>query len=218
MEKYVKTRLCRNSDFENLIELSFHPDLTLEVLLTHRDKAWSFHTLHEHPNFSFEWVHHFQNRFWDWNKLSILATVDDLKRYPNFLWNWEIVTTITHYKTIMENPELPWVFTTYHLSEITDEHIAFLEMFLDRIPNWKWGRFSYAVNWTTFKKNVHLPWIWYASNIKMKTEDFLEEDIRIIEEFDVLFNWVKLSTIIDINIINAHPDLPWAREIGRAHV
>lgn len=212
MIRYVNTRLCRNSDFDNLIELSFHPDLTLEALLENGDKAWGFHTLHDHPNFNFEWVNQFQNRFWNWNKLSQKATIEDLKKYPDFMWNWELITAKTHYKTIMGNPSLPWSFGRFHLENITEEHIPFLELFMDRIPNWRWARFSYCVDWPVFKKSMHLPWFWYASNVHVKTEDFLEEDIEIIKEYELLFNWVKLSMIIDVSIINAHPDLPWTKE------
>lgn len=210
--KYINTRLCRNSDFENMIEMSFHPDLTLEVLVQNRERAWGFHYFHEHPNFTFEWVEHFQDRFWNWNKLSQKATVEDVKRYPNFLWNWEIITENTHYKTMMENPGLPWAFGRFYLNTITEEHIPFLEMFEDRIPNWKWGRLSRHVSWSIFKKTLHLHWIWYASNVTINPEEFVEEDVEILKEFDILFNWVKLSMIININIINANPDLPWVYE------
>ena len=37
MQRYVRTRLLRNSDFSNPIELSHHPDLTLEVLREKKD-------------------------------------------------------------------------------------------------------------------------------------------------------------------------------------
>lgn len=212
LTKYVNTRLCRNSNFNNIIEMSFHPDVTLDVLLENKDKPWAFHNLHEHPNFTFEWVYHFQNRFWNWNKLSQKATIKDLRKYPDFLWNWDIITAKTHYKTIMENSDLDWSFGNICFSTITEYHIPFLEMFVERIPNWKWSRFSHCVDWPVFKKNMHLPWFWNASNVHIKTEDFLEDDIPILQEYDILFNWVKLTMIVDVTIINAHPNLPWVTE------
>lgn len=212
LKKYINTRLCRNADFENMIEMSFHPDLTLDVLLENKNRSWAFHNFHDHPNFTFDWVFHFQDRFWNWNKLSQMADIETVKKFPTFIWNWEILTTKTPIKTMMENHQLPWTFSRFYIEKVTEEHIPFFEMFVDSIPNWKWRHFARCTTWPVFKKKMHLPWFWYAADVHIKTEDFLQEDVEILKEYDVLFNWVKLTMIIDVNIINAHPDLPWTPE------
>lgn len=215
MNEYVQTRLLRNAfreEEENMIELSQHPDLTLEVLLKTPMKAWAFHTLHNHPNFTFDWVVHFTDRFWDWNRLSQIVTLETLVKYPNLFWNWRLITDRMSVDVIMDNPNLPWDFNMLYIREIRSEHIPFLEMFRDRLPPWKWSRFAKCTNWTTFKSSLHLPWLWYASDINISTDEFLEEDVFIIKEFDILFNWIKLTINVHINIINAHPELYWVRE------
>lgn len=215
MERYVKTRLERvfpNDEEKNFVELSNHPDLTLEVLKKFPDAPWGFHTFHKHPNFSFEWVDNFRMKYWDWNKLSCIAKIDDLVKYPDFLWNWAFITDRMDYRDIMEHPELPWDFHMIYIKQITQEHIPFLEMFKDRIPEWKWLRFAKCTNWSTFKKNMHLPWFWFASDVDISMNEFLPEDVTILRELGVMFNWIKLTMNIHIDIINANPDLEWVPE------
>lgn len=214
MEAYVKSRLARVIDEKNFntVEMTNHPDLTLEVLKKFPDKPWAFHALHKHPNFSFEWVDEFQMKYWDWNKLSIIAVIDDVSKYPHLAWNWSILTERFHYKDIMKFPDFPWDFSLFHLEEVKEEHVPFFEMFIDRIPDWKWLRFAKCTNWTTFKKNMTLPWVFYADNIKITPEEFMPEDIKIIKELGVMFNWIKLTMNIHIDIINANPELEWVPE------
>jgi dUTP pyrophosphatase len=214
MERYVNTRLSRNmtSNSDNMVELSHHPDLTLDILKMYPDKAWGFQTLHMHPNFSFEWVNEFTMKFWDWNVLSVKATIDDLAKYPDLFWNWSLITDRIHYKDIMAHPDLPWDFSLFFIKNIRDEHIPFLKMFKDRIPDWKWSRFAKCTNWSTFKKHMDLPWFWFANDVNITTEEFQPEDVLIIRELGVMFNWIKLTMNVHIDIINANPDLDWVPE------
>ncbi len=214
MNTYVQTRLLRaeGSSTAHIVELTRHPDLTLDVLLARKDDAWGFSLLVDHPNFTFEWVARFLDRYWDWNKLSKKATLDDVKQYPEMLtfWNWQIITDATHYKVISENPEFPWDFSVYFIPMIRDEHIPFLEQFQARIPAWKWGRFAQCTYWSTIKKALHLPWVWSLSSAKIDV--FEPEDVKVLREYGELCNWIKLTISVPIEIIHANPDLPWARE------
>lgn len=209
----MNTRLERvmGSD-PNIIELSHHPDLTLEVLKKHPQKAWAFHEFHTHPNFTFEWVAEFPNKYWDWNRLSVKAGIQDLLKWPELGFNWSIVTDRIHYRDIMEHPDLPWEFNMYSIKNIREEHIPFFEMFQDRIPEWKWPRFVKCTNWNTFKKSMHLPWFWFASDVNINPDEFEPDDVPIIRDLGVMFNWIKLTMYVPIDIINANPDLPWVRE------
>jgi dUTP pyrophosphatase len=212
MQNYVNTRLCRNIPkltLKNMLELSCHPDLTLDVLLEYKNSPWSFHTLHEHPNFTFSWVEHFPEKFWDWNALSSKVDIETLKRNPNMYWNWRLITDKTDYRVMMENPDMPWDFSMMYIREIREEHIPFLTMFSDRIPEWKWNRFAKCTDWTTFKNNMHLFWVWFASSVEVRTEEFLPEDVQILRNNEVLFNWIKLTISVHVDIIHANPDLPW---------
>ena len=69
MENYVKTRMVRvfpeEEENQNFVELSNHPDLTLDVLKTFPESPWGFHLFHMHPNFTFEWVEAFRMKFWN---------------------------------------------------------------------------------------------------------------------------------------------------------
>ncbi len=213
MQTFVNTRLERvmGSD-PNIIELSHHPDLTLEILKRYPEKAWAFHEFHTHPNFTFEWVAEFPNKYWEWNRLSVKAGIQDILNWPHLGFNWSIVTDCMHYKDIMAYPFLPWDFSMYSIKNIREEHITFLEAFIDRIPEWKWQRFVKCTNWNTFKKSMHLPWFWYAGDVNISPEEFEPDDVPIIRELGLMFNWIKLTMSVHIDIINANPDLPWVRE------
>ena len=210
MEAYVNTRLMRNaSKFDNMIELSQHPDLTLDVLKARPDLGWGFHIMTSHPNFTFDWVFEFPFRFWDWNKLSMMVDIHTLANNAEHFWNWRTISERMSYKDILAYPSLPWDFNMLHIPHITDEHIPFFEAFYARIPDWKWHRLARCLSWSTFKKTVHLPWLWFIGDIDIKTHEFLPEDIDIIRGLDILCNWIRLTTIVHIDIIHANPDLPW---------
>ncbi len=213
MQHYVNTRLVRNcADQESLnnIELSKHPDLTLEVLEAFPNMAWGFHTLSLHPNFTFEWVERFPTKFWDWNHLSEIVDVETLARNSHMFWNWRLVTDRTYFKDILRYPDLPWDFSMIFIPEVTEEHVPFLEAFVDRIPDWKWSRLAKNVKWSVFKNALHLPWLWYVGDVEI--DEFREEDIDTVRYLAILCNWIKLTMEVPVHIINAHPDLPWNYE------
>lgn len=213
MEEYVNTRLLRKlGGDENTIELSLHPDLTLDVIKAFPNKAWGFQGFHNHPNFTFEWVREFPNRYWDWNRLSEKVDLDTIAHNPNFSWNWNILTNRFSPKELLRYPGLPWDFSMFYATEITEEHIPMLETFQHLIPEWKWHYIAKATPWGVFKKALHLPWLWFAGDIKIRTNEFLPDDASIIRELEILCNWIKLSIYVHVDIINANPDLPWNRE------
>jgi len=213
MNSYVNERLDRVIDSDaNTIELSNHPDLTLDIIKKYPNKAWAFHMFHEHPNFTFEWVEQFREKYWNWNKLSLRASIKDVAKYPHFSWNWSILTNNIHYTEIMKYPNLPWDFHTMHIKKIRIEHVPFLEMFNDKIPEWKWSRLVKCTDWNTFRQTIHLPWIWYAGDVNIVDGDVDAGDTSILEQFEPMFNWIKLTMYVHIDIIDANSNLPWVRE------
>lgn len=214
MEDYVKTRLCRNAgDFDNMIELSHHPDLTLEVLRENPNRAWGFHTMETHPNFTFDWVLAFPNKFWNWNGLSKVVDLGTILQNQDMFWNWSIVTDRATFQYMMDNPDAPWEFGIVFIKNIGPEHIPFLNKFSDRIPYWKWSSFVKRTDWKTLKDSMHLPWVWYMADVNMDENSIKDEtDVQILRDFEIILNWVKLTILVDVSIINANPDLPWARD------
>jgi hypothetical protein len=149
----------------------------------------------------------FPDRYWDWNELSAIVDVDTIAKHPAMFWNWRLVTDRADYREIMRHPHLPWDFGMLFIRKVTDEHIPFLEMFVDRIPDWKWSRIARCTPWSVFKKAMHLPWLWYVGD--MEIDEFKDEDVEIIRYLAILCNWIKLTMYVPIHIINEHPDLPW---------
>lgn len=212
MQAYVNTRLVRNAvEDPNTIELSHHLDLTLDVLKAFPDKAWGFHSFHAHPNFTFQWVVEFPDKFWDWNRLSESIDIETLAKHPNFSWNWCILTNKFEPKDIIRYPDLPWNFMMFHVDEVTEDHIKLFEEFQHVIPDWKWHYIAKNTPWKVFRKSLHLPLIWFVGNVKIKTKEFLPEDVSIIRDLEIMCNWIRLTIYVHIDIIHANPDLPWNR-------
>ena len=195
--------------------MTHHKDLTLEVLMAKPDMGWGFHNMSSHPNFSFDWVVEFPLRFWDWNKLSCMVDIETLAKHSGLFWNWRMLTERMSHTDMLKYPSLPWDFNTLYIPDIHDEHIQFFEEFKDFIPDWKWHRLAKCVRWSTFKKTIHFPWMWFIGDLNIKTEEFLPEDVEIIRACEILCNWIKLTTIVHIDIINANSDLPWNRDYIR---
>jgi dUTP pyrophosphatase len=209
MQNYVNTRLVRNSDFSNMIELSHHPDLTLDVLLKHPNLPWNFNAIMDHPNLHPSWASHFLFQYWDWNKLSQMADLETLNMYPSLFWNWRLVTQKTSMTDMMKYPNIPWDFSALFVRNITSDDIPFFTMFKSRIPMWKWQYFSKNLTWNALKTSIDLPWIWHIEDVQIEMDEFLPEDIWLLRIFGGLCNWINLTINVHINIINDNPDLPW---------
>lgn len=212
MQAYVNTRLLRNIQSNNFIELTHHPDLTLDVLKATPNHGWGFHELHDHPNFTIEWVLEFPDRFWNWNRISEKADIHTVANNLDIPWNWSLLTNKFHPSDILKYPLLPWNFMMFHVPEITDEHILFLDTFKHLIPDWKWKYIAENTPWAVFKKAMHLPWVWFIGDVILNTDEFLHEDVEIIRDLELLCDWIKLTIFVHIDIIHAHPDLPWHRD------
>jgi dUTP pyrophosphatase len=189
-----------------LVELSVHPDVTLEVL-----KKCYIPVSHEHPNFTFEWVEAFPNRFWDWNALSRIAPIGFVATHLDYFWNWRIITSITPYDVMIRNVNLPWDFTSFvPLRKITEDDLIFFRVFTPVIPLYKWAHFVKYLPWKVFVVSLDLPWIWEAANVSL--EGFEVCDMWVLYRYSFLFDWIKLTVNINIDIINDYPELSWDSE------
>jgi hypothetical protein len=208
MQEYVNTRLLRNSvEDPNIIELSHHPDLTLEVLKKLHYSSWGFQGFHNHPNFTFQWVLEFPNKFWDWNRLSEKVDLETISKHSDFPWNWCLLTNRFQPKDILEYPQLPWDFSMFHVPKITEEHVRMFEEVQHLIPDWKWHYIAQSTSWSVFKKALHLPWLWFVGDIKIHTDEFLPEDVEIIRNLEILCNWIRLSIYVHIDINSRRPPI-----------
>lgn len=215
MQKYVEERLLRNiidAQNANFIELSQHPDLTLDVLKAFPEAAWGFHEFHRHPNFTLDWVLAFPQKFWSWSGVSEKANIEFVAKNPDLHWNWSILTNTFSPSEMINYPLLPWNFVLFHIPDITEEHIVFFETFQHLIPDWKWKYIAECTPWSVFKKAMHLPWVWFIGDVIMNTDDFLPEDVTIVRDLELLCDWIKLTIYVHIDIINANPELPWIQE------
>ena len=206
MHRYVRTRLLRNSDFSNPIEISQHPDLTLEVL---REKKDVIPFSQAHPNFTFEWVSEFPDRFWNWNDLSFRVPFDFLLEHPSFPWTWRIITERASKEFMIANRHLTWDFATWNPKKITADDLGFLRVFKDRLPQYKWLMFASRTSWPVFIQSLDLPWLLLADVIPLA--DFSNEHVWFLYTYEFLFDWMRLSISVHIDIINAHPTLNWQR-------
>lgn len=234
MESYVNNRLTRQvhlgCDFG---ALSVHEDLTLDTLKAFIDEDWDWTLIMNHPNFNVRWLKELPDAPWDWqnmhlshkfrmywiqlfieepwNKrsLSARATIDDLKNFPEFEWNWEDVTCYSHVtpEQMMRNPEMPWDFLNLGFTDILEDEILFIRFFLDKFTRDNWVDFSQTVSWRVFRKNLDLPWIYNAIRLD---PSFIESDLDIIRNVGVsLWNWEYLSRNVPLKYITKNLDLPW---------
>jgi hypothetical protein len=212
MEKYVNTRLVRVTNSSNMIELSCHPDLTLDVIKAHSNLPWNFAQLMKHPNFRISWVAEFPFQYWDWNQLSHMVDVETLSQYAHLFWNWRLITQKTSTDDMLKHPELPWDFSSIVFKQILPEHIHFFRAFKNRIPQWKWHYLSKNLTWNAFRDSIDLPWMWDIAEIRVTTEEFIPSDVILLQLFEDLCNWVNLTINVHIDIINENPNLPWKLE------
>jgi hypothetical protein len=208
MDAHVRTRLLRNSDFSNPIEMSQHPDLTIEVLRLKRDMI---PICQHHPNFTFQWVIEFPDRFWDWNDLSERVPFHFFLKHLDLPWNWRILTRKTPTADILANPNLSWDFATIIIPKVTVEHLTFLRIFRHKIPQYTWVTLAAHTSWPVFFQAQDLPWVFYADFVPLT--EFTEEHVPFLYMYGYLFDWVKLTISHDIRVIHAHPTLNWQQDV-----
>lgn len=209
MQQYVNNRLTRVADFSNMIELSRHPDLTLNVIKENSKLPWNFSDLMNHPNFNISWVSEFPFQYWDWNHLSYVTDIESISMYPELFWNWRLITQKTSIYDMMKYPDLPWDFSSLVIKPILPDHIEFFRMFKTKIPQWKWHYFARHITWNTLRQTLDLPWIWDISEVNIDMNEFVPSDIWIVRVFEEYCNWIKLTINVHIDIINENSDLPW---------
>ncbi len=234
MESYVNNRLARQihngCDFGIL---SDHDDLTIETIEKFADKDWDWVNLIHHRNFSVKWLQRLPDAPWEWNymhtsgkfrmnwihlfpdkqwnqrAISCRATVDDLKKYPNFPWVWSDVTCYSNISSdeMIENSDFPWDFYNLGFTDILEEEIRFLRFFQPRFGFANWVDFSKTVNWDVFRENLDLPWVYYRIQWD---PTFKESDLDIIKSIGVdKWNWELFSRNIPLKYIKKHLDFPW---------
>ena len=212
MRRFVQSRLERVTDFSNTIELSQHPDLTLDVLKKNSDLAWNFNAMTFLPQFNISWVKEFPFQFWDWNRLSNMFSIDVISKNKELFWNWRSITQKMSVHDMLKYPDLPWDFGAMFIKPITREHLTFFRYFKNKIPQWKWHYHAKNLTWDAFKHSLDLPWIWDIEYINIDSKDFKESDVYILRMFQDVMNWINLTINVPIHIINDNLDLPWRLE------
>lgn len=212
MERYVKLRLERSCcDVLNSVELSVHPDLTIEFIKEHPEIHWNFHNMILLPQFHISWIAEFPSVYWNWNELSRIIPFKHIIKYRHFPWNWSIVAEGLTLDQIIEYPGIPWNFSRLHMNRIEKRDLKFFRFYRQHIPSWKWAHFARVLTWDAFRESTDLPWVRDIDMISCE-ETFQRCDIHIIRDHVLFCNWVNLTIFVHIDIINDHPELPWRKE------
>jgi hypothetical protein len=92
-------------------------NITIEMVLNHIDKPWSWRMISKNENIKMEDVLSHPDLPWDWYYLTLnpSITVEDVLRNPDHAWSWYFVSkkeriTLNH---ILNNPTIPWNFNGF---------------------------------------------------------------------------------------------------------
>ena len=232
MNSELVRHIRRYPDIEwNFRKLSFHPNLTLDVLKEFSEERWDFYFgvsknknwnwgwVYEFPNktwnwvyfsespyFKWSWVYEFPNKSWNWDVLSGKSGIQQLKDFPDKSWNWEVLTMShsIHISEMMKCPYYPWTIEKLFFTCIEEEEIDFLRMFRSHYDSDSWEDHTDRTTWSIIKKNLDLPWC--VHNIRI--DKFEEGDIKYLYNLKG-WNMEYLSEILDIEIILQCQDLKW---------
>lgn len=205
--------MYKNDDQVNWMMINDCPNFTVKWLLQFPNKSWDWGHIHKNPKFEFDWVYKFQNESWNWKELSKLATIQLLRQYPMFKWDWEVVTRSSKVsKTDMaNNTDLPWCVSLVKFNDIiTDDDITFLRTYQNEID---WECISTNAPLCIVRENMNLPWFHYVINLEkypitQNDLDFLHETSN-----DYIWNWAKLAYITPFQLIVKNKHMDWEPEM-----
>lgn len=238
MLRYINNRLTRQINHQSdFINLSTHPDLTLDTLKEFKDEDWDWTNMMFHKNFNLKWLRVFPNKPWDWynmhtsikfrifwislfpnadwneREISRRATIRDLKRFPQFNWDWEEVTCCSNISVqqMVNNPTLPWQFGNLGFTRILHQEIAFIRFFIDRFTPANWIDFTLTTPWIIIKTNIDLPWDYHW--VRFESYEIIESDLEIFSQNIQRWNWEYLSMNVPVDFIIKYPHLPWVHDM-----
>lgn len=85
MQKLILARVEKWKDKIDFQGLSNNSKLTMDIILTYKDKNWSWENISSKPNITFEHVAKYPNFPWSWSALSFNPnlTIKNILNYPD---------------------------------------------------------------------------------------------------------------------------------------
>lgn len=215
-------------DYEEIVD---NKNFTIRWIIEFPDKPWnweSFHSMHWFvwylvdlfPHKPWNWnefrdppfflIQKYISKPWNWNEISRKANMEDLLQYPDFHWNWEVVTIHSDISTddMIAHPDLPWDIDTLSFTKIDDDVLRFIEFFVERFNIVAWDDFSTMIPWSIYKKTT----CQYFNPLRMEFLEPIEEEdfvTRILGQGYLSWNWEKLSRWVNVNVIVKYNMFPW---------
>lgn len=89
------------STFRDYNDLSYNPNLTLDIVLKYPNEEWNWEIISNHPNITFEMIKLYPDLPWKWNYISVNPNInlDIVLANPEERWN--------HGK-LLSNPNISW--------------------------------------------------------------------------------------------------------------
>lgn len=216
MKRYLSTRLERQIQGKSIdfINLSDHPDLTIDLIRKHPKENWDWESIQIHPNLTLEWLVSFPDAPWSWTTMHYVKSFEPywLCLFSHKPWDW------------------------YHLHN--DENFDFSWVEQSPNPNWNWDKLSdmakieHVKKWPNFPwqwdtltaysdisteemmKNIHLPWD--VSLIRFNS--ITMEEIPFLRHFQNSFDhivWADFTLHAEWNAVKKNSDLPWVHQVFR---
>lgn len=109
-------------DFQSWVDHSSR--VSWSALLKSPDLPWVYSSIHPFINSAddLQFVRDHDPALWNWNLLSDVTPVDLILSNQDLPWNWHVVSTnsTVTYRTVVENPGVPWYYTLVPPEELDD--------------------------------------------------------------------------------------------------
>jgi len=180
------------------LALSWHPEMTLKIALSHPYVVWDWRAFSYYSDITIGFVLKNKGRDWDWSILSSNPAIklSDILEYPELPWRWYWVSQnpSISVKDMLEHPELPWsvlaspLNPSIHISEIFEKFHLFN-----------------GFNCMNFMNIVYNPTITVGYLVKYFS------GLDSVSDRDSNWDWEVLSSHRNITYkdIISHPELPW---------
>ena len=238
-EEYINNSLARhiekNRTLVNFEELTYHPQLTLEVLEKYPTK-WNWNFLWKNPNFKWEWVEKFPDKPWNWSALSKHKDFswEWVKANPDVSWDWTFLSTKMSEMQILifsnkpldwlhitmssqisiefmnQNIDLPWVARDLFFTNIWYPEIQFIRHYQHHYTEIDWNDHTKHTCWEIIKRNMDLPW----NKSFIRIDKYEDGDIEYIKSFPGNWDMRFLSIDIPISVILENPEMNWDYTFG----
>lgn len=214
MKRYLSSRLERQiqGKYIDFINLSDHPELTIDVIKKYPFENWDWESLQLHPNFNLEWLRTFPNASWSWETMHMMKSFHPswlhifehkpwdwfnmqkdenfnfswVEQSPNRHWNWDKLSEHATLQQVSKFPHFPWewdIVTAYSDIQVSD-----------------------------MMKNLHLPW----DVTLIRFDKITLDEIPFLRHYQKHFDnivWADFTMHAEWKSIKTNSDLPWVSQV-----